>query len=93
MPTRYVRVVPLPHGYKADAMRRAIAADLRQLPPALRKSLTWDRGREMAEHQELRQYLAKGADPVAPGAPLTRVAAGRTLSSAARPVSSSGLAS
>ena len=51
--TRYVRVVPLPHGYKADAVRRAIAADLRQLPPWMRKSLTWDRGREMAEHQEL----------------------------------------
>ena len=26
---------------------------MRQLPPALRKTLTWDRGREMAEHQEL----------------------------------------
>ena len=34
-------------------MRRAIAADLRQLPPWMRKSLTWDRGHEMAEHQEL----------------------------------------
>jgi IS30 family transposase len=51
--TRYVRIVPLPHGYKADAVRRAIAADLRQLPAGLRKTLTWDRGREMAEHQEL----------------------------------------
>lgn len=51
--TRFVRIVPLPNGYKADAVRRAIADDLRFLPPALRRSLTWDRGREMAEHQEL----------------------------------------
>lgn len=51
--TRFVRIVPLPDGYRADAVRHAIAADLRQIPPALRKSLTWDRGREMAFHQEL----------------------------------------
>jgi IS30 family transposase len=51
--TRYVRIVPLPDGYKADAVRSAVAEDLRFLPPALRQSLTWDRGREMAEHQEL----------------------------------------
>lgn len=55
--TRYLRVVPLPDGYKADAVRHAIAADLARLPPALRRSLTWDRGREMAEHQELAQQL------------------------------------
>ena len=51
--TRYVRIVPLPDGYKADAVRLAIADDLRQLPIHLRKTLTWDRGREMAAHQEL----------------------------------------
>jgi len=51
--TRFVRVIPLPDGYKAAAVRSAIAADLALLPPALRKSLTWDRGREMAEHQQL----------------------------------------
>jgi len=55
--TRYLRVVPLSRGYKADAVRHAIAADLARLPPALRRSLTWDRGREMAEHQELAQQF------------------------------------
>jgi len=55
--TRYVRVVPLPNGYKTGAVRQAIAADLSRLPPALRKTLTWDRGREMAEHQELAAEL------------------------------------
>ncbi|MGH2584940.1 MAG: IS30 family transposase [Dehalococcoidia bacterium] len=67
--TRYVRVVALPDGYKADAVRRAITADLRQLPPGLRKTLTWDRGREMAEHQELAADLGMGVyfcDPHSP---------------------------
>jgi IS30 family transposase len=36
---------------------RAIAAELAQLAPALRRSLTWDRGREMAEHQQLAAQL------------------------------------
>jgi IS30 family transposase len=51
--TRYVRVVSLPDGIKADAVSAAIAADLQQIPPELRRSLTWNRGREMAHHQEL----------------------------------------
>jgi IS30 family transposase len=45
------------NGYKADAVRVAIAENLLQLPAELRKSLTWDRGREMAEHQQLAAYL------------------------------------
>jgi IS30 family transposase len=56
--TCYLRIVPLPDGYKADAVRHAIAADLAELPPGMRRSLTWDRGREMAEHQELAAQLA-----------------------------------
>jgi len=51
--TRFVRVVALPEGYKADAVRRALRDDLAQLHPSMRRSLTWDRGREMAEHQDL----------------------------------------
>jgi IS30 family transposase len=51
--TRYLRVVPLPDGIKADAVRAAIAHDMRRLPAPMRRSLTWDRGREMAQHQEL----------------------------------------
>lgn len=51
--TRFVRLVRLPDGYKADQVRARLVDDLTQIPPALRLSLTWDRGREMAEHQEL----------------------------------------
>jgi IS30 family transposase len=56
--TRYLRIVPLLDGYKADAVRHAIAADLAELPPRMRRSLTWDRGREMPEDQELAVQLA-----------------------------------
>jgi IS30 family transposase len=55
--TRFVRIVPLPDGYKADAVRKALTENLRYRPPALRRSLTWDRGREMAERQQLADDL------------------------------------
>jgi IS30 family transposase len=38
--TRYLRIVPLLGGYKADAVGHAIAADLAELPPGMRRSLT-----------------------------------------------------
>jgi IS30 family transposase len=61
--------VPLPDGYTAAQVRSAIAANLALLPPTLRKTLTWDRGREMAEHQELAADLGIGVyfcDPRSP---------------------------
>lgn len=51
--TRFVRLVRLPDGYKADEVRARLVDDLAQVPAQLRLSLTWDRGREMAEHQKL----------------------------------------
>jgi IS30 family transposase len=56
--SRLVRIVALPAGVKAEAVRVAIASDLAQLPPELRRSLTWDRGVEMAEHQQLTRELS-----------------------------------
>jgi IS30 family transposase len=41
-------------GYGAEAMREAIAARITTLPDQLRRSLTWDRGKELAEHAQLR---------------------------------------
>lgn len=55
--TRDLRIVPLPHGYKADTVRRALTDDLAQLPPAMRRSLTRDRGGEGDEDQELAAHL------------------------------------
>jgi IS30 family transposase len=41
-------------GYGAEAVRGAIASSITTLPEQLRRSLTWDRGREMARHADLR---------------------------------------
>jgi len=48
--TRYTMVVALPDGYKADTVAAALVEHMATLPTHLRKSLTWDRGREMASH-------------------------------------------
>ena len=41
-------------GYGAQAMREAIAAGITALPERLRRSLTWDRGKELAQHAQLK---------------------------------------
>ncbi|MGZ6268623.1 MAG: IS30 family transposase [Candidatus Limnocylindrales bacterium] len=48
--TRYVVLVALPQGRTAEAVRTALAERILTLPEQLRQSLTWDRGKEMAEH-------------------------------------------
>jgi IS30 family transposase len=48
--SRYLTLVALPDGYKADQVRPALAAAVARLPEQLRRSLTWDQGKEMAEH-------------------------------------------
>ncbi|HEY3481882.1 MAG TPA: IS30 family transposase [Streptomyces sp.] len=41
-------------GRGAEAVRDAIASAITTLPEQLRRSLTWDRGKEMAQHAQLR---------------------------------------
>ena len=48
--TRFTQLVALPDGHNAESVRVALAASIASLPEALRRSLTWDRGLEMAEH-------------------------------------------
>src|SRR5579862_547555 len=48
--TRYVMLFALPNGHSAEAVRTAMAKKIRSLPTELRRSLTWDQGKEMAEH-------------------------------------------
>jgi len=48
--TRFVLLIALPRGRSAEAVRAALAERILTLPQELRRSLTWDRGIEMAEH-------------------------------------------
>ena len=41
-------------GYGAETMRDAIAAQMTTMPEQLRRSLTWDRGKELAQHAQLK---------------------------------------
>ena len=49
--TRYVLLAALPGGRTAPEVRDALVEAVTTLPASLRRSLTWDRGHEMAEHQ------------------------------------------
>jgi IS30 family transposase len=56
-------------GHGAQAVRDAIAATITTLPEQLRRSLTWDRGKEMARHAQLTIDTGIGvyfADPHSP---------------------------
>jgi IS30 family transposase len=48
--SRYVMLLKLPHGHGAEAVRKAMTKRIATLPAQLRRSITWDQGKEMAEH-------------------------------------------
>ena len=48
--SRFVMLVDLVEGRLAYQVRDAVAATITDLPDQLARSLTWDRGKEMAEH-------------------------------------------
>ncbi len=48
--SRFVMLIALPHGHAADIVADALAAKITELPEQLRRSLTWDQGKEMADH-------------------------------------------
>jgi len=41
-------------GYGAEAMREALSTQMTTLPEQLRRTLTWDRGKELAQHAQLK---------------------------------------
>jgi transposase, IS30 family len=51
--SRYLLLVHLPCGYKAPQLRDAMISTWASIPPQLRKTLTWDQGREMAMHEQI----------------------------------------
>jgi IS30 family transposase len=48
--SRYVVLLHLPHGRTAEDVRAALTRQISKLPAELRRTLTWDQGKEMAEH-------------------------------------------
>jgi IS30 family transposase len=48
--TRFTLLVRLPAGRGAESVRLALTESIQRLPEALRRTLTWDQGKEMAEH-------------------------------------------
>jgi IS30 family transposase len=51
--TRFVMLLHLPAGHDPAAVAGAMTAAMSGLPAALRRSLTWDQGKEMALHAQI----------------------------------------
>jgi transposase, IS30 family len=51
--TRFVMLLYLPEDHRAEAVRDAMLAKIRELPAHLWRTLTWDQGVEMARHAEI----------------------------------------
>ncbi len=51
--TRFTMLAPLPGGKSADAFADALIPVIAGLPDALRRSLTWDQGKEMHQHARI----------------------------------------
>jgi transposase, IS30 family len=67
--TGFVSLVHLPDGYAAELVADAVAIQVTQLPKLMRKTLTWDRGKEMARHKDLAAATGMKiyfADPYSP---------------------------
>jgi len=56
--TRFVMLLHLPDEHTAEAVQEAIVAKMAAMPAILRKTLTWDQGKEMANHAQ----IAKATD-------------------------------
>jgi transposase, IS30 family len=48
--TRFTLLLHLPDGHGAPQVQEAMVAKMAELPEILRKTLTWDQGKEMANH-------------------------------------------
>jgi IS30 family transposase len=50
--TRYVMLLHLAGDHSAHTVRTAMTAKIKTLPDQLAKSITWDQGKEMAQHRQ-----------------------------------------
>ena len=51
--TRYCLLLYLPHGHDAAAVRDQMIPAIQSLPAMLRRSMTWDQGKEMTLHAQI----------------------------------------
>jgi IS30 family transposase len=51
--TRFVMLLHLPDGHGAEEVQAAMLETMSHLPQRLRKTLTWDQGKEMANHVKI----------------------------------------
>ena len=52
--TRFVMLFPLRGGKTAEEVRTAMTETIQTLPSVLRRTLTWDQGREMSQHAQFK---------------------------------------
>ena len=52
--TGYTMLIPLREGFKAEQVAPALAAKIKTLPEALRRSLAWDQGVEMRDWKQVK---------------------------------------
>jgi IS30 family transposase len=50
--SRFVILLHLPEGRSAEAVRLAMTEAIKCLPDALKRTITWDQGKEMSQHAE-----------------------------------------
>ena len=50
--SRFVILLHLPEGRSAEAVRLAMTEAVKTLPDALKRTITWDQGKEMSQHAE-----------------------------------------
>ena len=55
--TRFVVLLHLPNGHSADEVAAAMIRQMKKLPEHLRRSITYDRGTEMARYPEIQLAL------------------------------------
>ena len=48
----FVQLAGLPHGHTAEQTRAALTELIKNLPEAVRRTVTWDQGNEMAQHAQ-----------------------------------------
>ena len=58
--TRFLILLPFPDGATTEGVRDAITQAFESLPAGLRRTLTWDQGKELGMHQQITSAIGTG---------------------------------